>query len=234
GSPSGATTWPHHARMKIWSSNFSIFPYSFDELVSTFWDRYPNSHATHIISEDVLEREITPDFIITKKLIVKQGNSIMKRIPSWLSSMTKIRQVPTLEESIYDRHTHTLTTYTRNVANGELFQMHERCIYRPVFPESRTIPASRLLRSVAISVNSGKMSSVYENVMLLGFKKSITSTFKGFNEKLEERYGMRTLNSIADKHKLSQKLREKLEKFKEFKDASTEQASNLVGVKTNA
>lgn len=32
-----------------------------------------NSHATHIISEDVLEREITPDYIRTTKLIVKQG-----------------------------------------------------------------------------------------------------------------------------------------------------------------
>lgn len=35
-----------------------------------------NSHATHIISEDVLEREITPDYIRTTKLIVKQGGLI--------------------------------------------------------------------------------------------------------------------------------------------------------------
>ncbi|GMS84982.1 hypothetical protein PENTCL1PPCAC_7157, partial [Pristionchus entomophagus] len=220
------------ARMKIWSSNFSIFPYSFDELVSAFWDRYPNSHATHILSEDVLEREITPDYIRTRKLIVKQGNSILKRVPSWLSSMTKIRQMPTLEESIYDRHTHTLTTYTRNVANGELFQMHERCIYRPVFPESKTIPASNLLRSVYISVNSGKMSSVYENLMLLGFKKSVTGTFKGLTERLEDRYGARSLHNLSEK--LSQKFREKLEKLKEFKEASAEQATNLVGDKISA
>lgn len=31
------------------------------------------------------------------------------------------------------------------------------------------------------------------------------------------RYGMRSLNTLADKHKLSQKFREKLEKLKEFK-----------------
>ncbi|GMR37268.1 hypothetical protein PMAYCL1PPCAC_07463, partial [Pristionchus mayeri] len=220
-----------HARMKIWSSNFSIFPYSFDELVSAFWDRYPNSHSGHILSEDVLEREITPDFIRTRKLIVKDGNSILKRIPSWMSNMTKIRQVPTLEESIYDRHTHTLTTYTRNVSNGELFQMHERCIYKPVLPESKTIPAARLLRSAYISVNSGRMSSVYEKVMMMGFKKKISGTNKGLTEKLEERYGMRNLHNLAQ---LSQKLREKLEKLKEIKEAGTEQATNLVGDKMSA
>ncbi|KHJ80921.1 PRELI-like family protein [Oesophagostomum dentatum] len=117
--------------MRFWSAPTGLFPYSFDEVVSVFWDRYPNSFAKHIVSEDVLERKVTENTIVTKKLIVKQGSSFLKRVPRWLSRMTEIRTVPVIEESIYDRRTRTLTTYTRNVSHNELFAMHERCIYRP-------------------------------------------------------------------------------------------------------
>ena len=52
-----------------------------------------NSFAHHVVSEDVIEREVTPDFIKTKKLIVKEGNSVLRRVPRWMSRMTEIRQV---------------------------------------------------------------------------------------------------------------------------------------------
>ncbi|GMR44304.1 hypothetical protein PMAYCL1PPCAC_14499, partial [Pristionchus mayeri] len=126
-------------------------------------------------------------------------------------------QVPTLEESVYDRHTQTLTTYTRNVTKGELLEIHERCIYQPVFPESKTIPAARLLRSIYISAHVWKMSAPAEMAVLSIMKKSTARTVKGLTEKLEERYGLRSLHNLAEKHKLSQKLREKLEKLKEIK-----------------
>ncbi|KAE9411887.1 hypothetical protein Angca_002948, partial [Angiostrongylus cantonensis] len=59
--------------MRLWSTPAGLFPYSFDEVVSVFWDRYPNSFAKHVVSEDVLERQITENTIVTKKLIVKHG-----------------------------------------------------------------------------------------------------------------------------------------------------------------
>uniref|UniRef100_A0A1I7WRJ9 PRELI/MSF1 domain-containing protein n=1 Tax=Heterorhabditis bacteriophora TaxID=37862 RepID=A0A1I7WRJ9_HETBA len=57
--------------MRWWTAPTKLYPYSFEEVVSVFWDRYPNSFAPHIISEDVLEREVTEHTIVTKKLIVK-------------------------------------------------------------------------------------------------------------------------------------------------------------------
>ncbi|CAI4232987.1 unnamed protein product [Auanema sp. JU1783] len=158
--------------MRLWSSPTGLFPYSFDEVVSVFWDRYPNNFAKHILSEDVLERKITEHTIFTKKLIVKQGSSILKRVPRWLTRMTDIRTVPVIEESIYDRRTKVLTTYTRNVSHNELFSLHEKCSYKPL-PDSLQFPVTELLRSVYIQINSGKMSSVYEKLMLMGFKKSV-------------------------------------------------------------
>ncbi|CAJ0605991.1 unnamed protein product [Cylicocyclus nassatus] len=193
--------------MRLWSAPTGLFPYSFDEVVSVFWDRYPNSFAKHIMSEDVLERIVTEDKIVTKKLIVKQGSSFLKRVPRWLSRMTEVRTVPVIEESIYDRRTRTLTTYTRNVSHIKLFAMHERCVYRPSL-DSLNVPMTDLMRSVYIVINCGRMSGVYEKVMLLGFKKSVINTCRGIIERLEQRFGSRNL-SMLPKEKLAH-LREKL------------------------
>jgi len=181
--------------MPVWSGYTHILQHSWDEVVSVFWERYPNSHAKHVISEDVLERRITDNTIQTKKLIVKEGSSIMRRVPRWLSRMTDVQTMPVLEESIYDRRTRTLTTYTRNVSHGELLQMHERCIYRPTSSHDSELPswnltATEILRNVYIQVNCGKLSSIYEKIIGLTFKKSISNTIKGLSEKLEEKYGL--------------------------------------------
>ncbi|CAJ0951473.1 unnamed protein product, partial [Mesorhabditis belari] len=175
--------------MKEWSAPTSGFPYNFNEVCFAFFNRYPNSFAKHIHSEDVLERKITEDKIFTKKLIVKQGSSILKHVPRWLSRMTDIRIVPVIEESIYDKTTRTLTTYTRNVSHMELFHLHEKVHYRD--SEHLDGPLTEVNRAVSLAFNSGKMSSLYEKITLLGFKKSINNTMKGFTEVLELYFGSR-------------------------------------------
>ena len=59
--------------MKYWTSPLHYFDYSFDQVASVFYDRYPNSFAKHVIAEDVIERKVTENVIYTKKLIVKKG-----------------------------------------------------------------------------------------------------------------------------------------------------------------
>jgi predicted RNA-binding protein len=59
--------------MRIWDAPQYIFNYNIIEVLNVFFNRYPNSYAGHIISEDVLSREITKDKIISRKLIVKNG-----------------------------------------------------------------------------------------------------------------------------------------------------------------
>lgn len=201
--------------MKLWDSPRTSFPYSFDEVVSAFWDRYPNTHAKHILSEDVLERQITDNTIVTKKLIIKQGSSILKRVPRWISRMTDIRVVPVIEESVYDRVSKKLVTYTRNVSHRSLFELHERCVYKAAEDQQLHQPAllTDVLRSVTVSIDCGRMSSVYEQVLLMGFKKSINNTTKGMFEKLEEKFGVKHLAN---------------EKMKLIKEKIIQSSTNLV------
>ena len=47
-----------------------------------------------------------------------------------MARLNTIQTVPTLEESLYDRKTNTLVTYTRNVSFVDLFHMDEKSFYR--------------------------------------------------------------------------------------------------------
>lgn len=63
--------------MKWFDAPAYYFNYTFNEVAAVFYDRYPNSYAKHILSEDVISREVTKDQIVTRKLIVKQGTLLL-------------------------------------------------------------------------------------------------------------------------------------------------------------
>uniref|UniRef100_A0A0M3I0R3 PRELI/MSF1 domain-containing protein n=2 Tax=Ascaris TaxID=6251 RepID=A0A0M3I0R3_ASCLU len=180
--------------MRLWESASHIFPYSLEQVVAVFWDRYPNSKAQHILSEDVIERKIDGNQIRTKKLIVKKGATFLKAAPRWMTRLTSIQVMPTLEESIYDRATRTLTTYTRNISCTSLFNMHERCVYKPAEnqrDQQWTIqPRTNLERAVWVDVNYGRIDALIERVLVMSFRKSVKRTVIGLTEKLEERFGL--------------------------------------------
>uniref|UniRef100_A0A0N5AGE3 PRELI/MSF1 domain-containing protein n=1 Tax=Syphacia muris TaxID=451379 RepID=A0A0N5AGE3_9BILA len=179
--------------MRIWECPTQFIPYSFDEVVSVFWNRYPNSKANHVISEDVLERKIDGNKIITKKLVVKKGASFLKAAPKWVSKHAKVQIMPTIEESVFDRVTRRLTTYTRNVAWASIFRMHERCVYLPAevinYNETTPSPCTSVNRAVFVNVNYNAIDSLIERVLVLSFRNSVKKTVAGFMERLEEKYG---------------------------------------------
>ncbi|CAD5212904.1 unnamed protein product [Bursaphelenchus okinawaensis] len=173
--------------MRFWDAPQYLFNYTFNEVSGVFYERYPNSYAKHIISEDVLDREITKDQIITRKLIVKKGNSFLNAVPKWMSKLASVKTIPTIEESVFDLKTRMLTTYTRNVAARDILILDEKCYYRP-HDQHKT----ELQRAVACNVNYGRFSGLIEKVIVMTFRKSIKKTMAGFNEKLEERFGRHT------------------------------------------
>lgn len=60
-----------------------IFNYPLTNVVAVFYSRYPNSFSRHVLSEDVLSREITDDRIVTRKLIVKKGFFLILGFKFW-------------------------------------------------------------------------------------------------------------------------------------------------------
>ncbi|VDK83484.1 unnamed protein product [Litomosoides sigmodontis] len=170
---------------------FQHLPYAFEQVATVFWHRYPNKTAKHVISEDFIEVTIVGDQIRTKKLILKQTGTFLKAVPKWMSRLTNIRVVPTVEESIFDRSKRSLVTYTRNITMLSTCKIHERCVYKPGFQDGVT--ETIVERGGFVSTSLGKFNSVVERVLMANFKKNMRKAASVYMEKLMKRFGEPTM-----------------------------------------
>ncbi|EFO20062.2 hypothetical protein LOAG_08426 [Loa loa] len=166
---------------------FQHLPFAFEQVATVFWHRYPNKTAKHVISEDFIEVAVDGDQIRTKKLILKQTGTFLKTVPRWMSRLTNVRVVPTIEESIFDRGRRTLVTYTRNITMLSICKIHERCIYKPNFKNG--MPETIVERGGLVSTSFGKLNSVIEHILMANFKKNMKKTVIVYTEKLTKRFG---------------------------------------------
>eukprot|EP00063_Salmo_salar_P075440 XP_014050275.1 PREDICTED: PRELI domain-containing protein 1, mitochondrial-like isoform X3 [Salmo salar] len=92
---------------------------SWDHVVSAFWQRYPNPFSTHVLTEDVVFREVTVDQrLLSRRLLTKTN-----RMPRWaefLFPSNLSRSVYIVEDSVVDPVTKSLTTYTWNLNHTTL------------------------------------------------------------------------------------------------------------------
>jgi len=99
--------------------------YAWDQVVVGFWARYPNPFTTHVLTEDVLRRELRPDgSLYTCRLLMKTNS-----VPKWGQALMPATRVPIIEESIVDPLKKTLTTYCRNISHKSLMETTEKVVY---------------------------------------------------------------------------------------------------------
>ncbi|XP_028973711.1 PRELI domain containing 1b isoform X3 [Esox lucius] len=87
---------------------------AWDRILSAFWQRYPNPFSTHVLTEDVLFREVTPDNCLLSRRLFTKTNLL----PRWAERVFPShlnRSVYIVEDSVVDPKAHTLTTHTLNV-----------------------------------------------------------------------------------------------------------------------
>jgi len=99
--------------------------FSWDQFVVAFWARYPNPFASHVLTEDVLRRELRPDGTLYTCRLVMKTNSV----PSWGKALMPAKRVPILEESIVDPKSKTMKTYCTNVTHKSLMETTEKVVY---------------------------------------------------------------------------------------------------------
>ncbi|KAL4231572.1 PRELI domain-containing protein 1 [Mactra antiquata] len=105
-----------------------LFQFSWDQVVSGYWQRYPNPKSKHVLTEDVLEREVKGDKLITKRLISKTNP-----LPQWAWKFIPGQKTSAfvIEESIVDLRTKEFITYTRNIGLQTVSRVDEKCTYSP-------------------------------------------------------------------------------------------------------
>lgn len=186
--------------MKFYSGD-SVFKFSWDQVVSAFWKRYPNPYSKHVLSEDVVSREIIGDKLVTKRLLCKSG-----RLPRWGERyFGGLKYVYIIEESVVDLSTRTLTTYTRNIGNQHWMSVEEKCVYTRSSECSNWVDCHR---QAWIDSGVRGISSVVSSYGIQRFKKNLNKTIDGFNHVLTLLYNPESHTTEHPK-KSSEKFKEK-------------------------
>ncbi|KAG7200681.1 hypothetical protein KM043_001234 [Ampulex compressa] len=201
--------------------NSTIFQFNWDQVAQGFWQRYPNPHSTHVLSEDTVFREIRNGKLYSKRLLTKTN-----RVPKWGEKFISKNVVKIVEESIVDPKTKTLTTYTRNLGYTKVMSVVEKVVYRvsednpdwtvakrsawidsQVFGFSRAIQAFGLDR---FKKNCSKMSGGFNYVLAHMFPNTArfmnpTLAQMGFAYKVDDTVGLKTSITEDIQHSLQNK-----------------------------
>ncbi|MBN3273253.1 PRLD1 protein, partial [Polyodon spathula] len=195
----------------------SVLKSSWDQVFVAFWQRYPNPYSKHVLTEDILFREVTPDNrLISRRLLTKTN-----RVPRWTEKYLPSnmgRSAYVIEDSIVDPQSRTLTTFTWNISHARYMAVEERCVYG-VNPDNNSW--TEIKREAWISSNLFGLSRALQEFGLARFKSSVTKTMKGFEFILAKMQGGTPSRTLAETAK------EATDKVKETALAATEKAKDL-------
>ncbi|XP_067301553.1 PRELI domain containing 1b [Pseudorasbora parva] len=170
------------------------------ELVCTaFWQRYPNPHSTHVLTEDVVFREVTSDNLLLSRRLLTKTN----RMPRWAERVfpgNLSRTVYIIEDSVVDPGNRSLTTLTWNVNHATFMRVVERCVFlgepdRPVW--------TRITREAWISSGVFGLSRPIQEFGLARFRSNQAKAMKGLEHALANLQKAPTAphGDSAEKHK---------------------------------
>ncbi|XP_030067534.1 PRELI domain-containing protein 1, mitochondrial [Microcaecilia unicolor] len=195
----------------------SVLKTPWDQVFAAFWQRYPNPYSKHVLTEDILFRQVTPDHkLLSRRLLTKTN-----RIPHWAECLlpTNVsRSVYIIEDSIVDPKNKSLTTFTWNINHARLMVVEECCVYC-VNPENSSW--TEIKRQAWISSNLFGCTRAIQEFGLARFKSNVTKTMKGYEFILAKMQGeapSKTLVATAKEAK---------EKARETALAATEKAKDL-------
>uniref|UniRef100_A0A3Q3WHS3 PRELI/MSF1 domain-containing protein n=1 Tax=Mola mola TaxID=94237 RepID=A0A3Q3WHS3_MOLML len=161
----------------------SLLKSTWDQVCVAFWQRYPNPYSNHVLTEDILFREVTPtNCLISRRLLTKTS-----RAPRWMERYLPKQMASSayiIEDSIVDPQKRTMTTLTWNISHARLMVPHW----------------TEIKREAWISSNVYGLTRAIQEFGLARFKNSITKTMKGFEYVLAKMQGetpSRTLTETA-------------------------------------
>lgn len=123
--------------MKLFETQHS-FDYSWEQVTAANWQKYPNELATHVVSVDILNREIDPK---THTMRTERLIACKQAIPCWLRALVGADDCSFVREvSVVDLKKKSLVMKSTNMTMSNLLLVNETVTYvpDPLFPESRT------------------------------------------------------------------------------------------------
>lgn len=159
--------------MKYFISN-TISTFSWDQVSSIFFQRYPNPWSKHVLSDDIVSRTVEGNTLKTTRLLIKTN-----KVPSWVRAVcggTSTAMV--VEESTLNLDTKEIVTYSRNLTYSSVMSVIEKVNYTPSLEHTTCCEIKR--QSWAESSVYG-LASVAERFGHERYKKNIKKSQKGLD-----------------------------------------------------
>lgn len=151
----------------------AVFNFTWDQVASAFWQKYPNPNSKHVLTEDTVKREVRAGKLLSKRLISKTNPS-----PKWAERFITTKKVNIIEESIVDPINKVLITYTRNLGYAKVMSITEKVIYKELeeYPGKTIAIRSAWIDSQIRGFGRAICAFGYER-----FKKNCNKMVGGFN-----------------------------------------------------
>lgn len=157
--------------MKIFESQHA-FSYPWEQVTAANWQKYPNELATHVVSVDVLNREIdeAKQVLRTERLI-----TCKQAIPRWLRAIVGADEYSFVRElSEVDLRTKTLVMKSSNMTMSHLLLVNETVTYTPdpasenktVFKQEAEITAFLLFSGICNKIEEWSVERFGQNAQV--------------------------------------------------------------------
>ncbi|XP_067126646.1 PRELI domain-containing protein 1, mitochondrial [Centruroides vittatus] len=185
-----------------------IFKYTWDQVAQAFWSRYPNPFSQHVLSEDVVFRQIKDGKLHSKRLLTKTN-----RIPKWGERFVSTKCVRIVEESVVDPVNKVITTYTRNIGFKSVMTIEEKCVYQMCEDNPKWTIVNRY---AWVSSSVFGFARAIQAFGVERFRQNSIKTCRGFNYVLENLFPLihnqeTVPNLIVNKEKLKDKAKKATE-----------------------
>lgn len=165
---------------KYYENQF-VFNFTWDQVARAFWNRYPNPYSNHVLTEDVVWREVKDNKLYSRRLLTKTNH-----VPEWGKRFISNRAVCIVEESIVDPERKTIVTYTRNIGYNKVMNVEEKCVY---VPSEDCNQWTLVNRQAWISSGIYGFARAIQAFGLDRFRKNSMKACKGFQYVLEHMFG---------------------------------------------
>ncbi|KAI8917036.1 hypothetical protein PhCBS80983_g00162 [Powellomyces hirtus] len=168
--------------------------HSWPNVTQAVWQKYPNPFASHVLSSDVIDRNVNPitGVMTTTRLFLKKGV-----MPKWGRSLFNVRDAFIMEQSTVDPRDCTMVTVTRNLSHTKIMVVEETQTYTTTTPQTASAasaaaqtllaPITQLRTDVRIISNTGwaPIKSRIEGFGLTRFKDNTIRSSQGLLHVLE-------------------------------------------------